>query len=329
MFRESAAIFFVAASCVAAPGGHLVEAISDECDTVSPIWSAGLRGMPESLVSQNGILSIRSIDNGDDDYPSAEDMISNYADDLLRALAISERPSVISWVWLPPFEQWPSGVNASGYREWFGMRVTAYDQSLPLNNGLYWPGIYVSTDDAGPCFIARVGDGYGPDITIGRIPTAGWWSLGLSWNEQGETEYYAAPGRVALTDAHLLHVTPKYDDPAANRTLDELKGNFWALRMTYPSTGQLSADWRVEYLRVYVRTPPALPKVTINLIGPQVRIEIAGTTRGFRYLLQRSGNLATWSTIDDFVSEGENRIVQEAASKRAFYRVARPEQDLP
>lgn len=192
---QAALFILLSSTCLAAPGGHLVEAISDECETLSPIWGPGLRGMPESLTIQSGALSIRSIDNGDDDYPSAEDMVSTYADQLARPLAVAEGPSVVTWVWFPPFDQWPTGVNASGFREWFGFRVTAYDAALPLNNGYYWPGIYASTDDAGPCFIARVGDGYGPDVTIGRIATSGWWTLGLSWNEQGETEYYAAPGR--------------------------------------------------------------------------------------------------------------------------------------
>jgi hypothetical protein len=43
--------FLVGASiCLAdTPGGYLVEAISDECDTVNPIWGPGLRGMPEFL----------------------------------------------------------------------------------------------------------------------------------------------------------------------------------------------------------------------------------------------------------------------------------------
>ena len=79
--------------------------------------------------------------------------------------------------------------NASGLREWLGLRVTAYDSCMPFYNGLYWPGIYVANDDNGPCFIARVGDGFAPDVTIGRIATAGWWTLGLGWNADGRTEY--------------------------------------------------------------------------------------------------------------------------------------------
>jgi hypothetical protein len=323
--RKTAAAYFLLASvCLAAPGGHLVEAISDECNSLSPIWSAGLRGMPEVLTFANGIMSIRSVDNGDDAYPSAEDMISTYSDQLHRSLGASERPSVVAWVWLPPFEEWPTGYNAAQLREWLGFRVTAYDQDLPTSAGFYWPGIYISTDDAGPCLIARVGDGYGADVTIGRIAAPGWWTLGLSWNEQGRTEYYAAPGRVTLTSADLLHVTPDHNDPVANRSLDQLIGNFWALRMTYPPTGQLSTDWRVDHLRVYVRTPPPLPQVTLRREGGKVRLDIAGCARGFRYLLESSHNLTTWSTIDDFVSDGAPRTVIDTLVAKRFYRVARP-----
>ncbi|HEX8680526.1 MAG TPA: hypothetical protein VF683_11225, partial [Chthoniobacterales bacterium] len=102
-------------NCLAAPGGHLVEALSDECDARNPIWVAGLRGMPELLTVDNGVLSIRSVDNGDDLYPSAEDMTSTYADQIGRALDAAEGPSIVAWIWLPPFAEWPSGVNASGF----------------------------------------------------------------------------------------------------------------------------------------------------------------------------------------------------------------------
>lgn len=308
MLARAAALLLLPLGCIAAPpGGHLVEAISDECDSVSPIWGPGLRGMPEVLTATNGLLSIRSIDNGDDDYPSAEDMISTYADQLLRPLSAAERPSVVTWVWLPRFNEWPTGTNAAGLREWLGFRVTAYDAGLPSSTGFYFPGIFIATDDAGPCLIARVGDGYTEDVTIALIASPGWWTLGLSWNEAGETEYYAAPGRLTLTSSDLLHVPPRSANPEANRSIDDLIGNFWALRMTYPSTGQISTNWIVDHLRVYVGTAPALPAVTVSTSSGQPQIEMVGCERGFRYLVQRSEDLVAWATIDDFVSDGGNR----------------------
>jgi hypothetical protein len=252
---QGAALIFHPAKCVAAPGGSLVAAISDEFDTLKPMWVPGLRGMPEFLTIHDGVLSMRSVDNGDDSYPSAEDMLCTYADQIGRSLNASERPSIVAQVWFPPFDQWPTGTNASGFREWLGLRVTAYDADLPYNNGLYWPGIYVATDDAGPCFIARVGDGYAPDVTIGRIPTAGWWTLGIAWNKDGRLECYAAPGRVTLTRNDLLHTTPTQPLAEANRSLDQVVGTFLALRMTDPPTGQLSPDWRLDSVRVYVEPP--------------------------------------------------------------------------
>ena len=112
------------ADCLPAPGGHVVDAISDEFDTLKPMWGPGLRGMPEFLTIQNGILSIRSIDDGDDNYPSAEDMICTYSNQIGRSLDASEAPSLVACVWLPPFNEWPTGTNASDFREWFGVRVT-------------------------------------------------------------------------------------------------------------------------------------------------------------------------------------------------------------
>lgn len=270
------------------------------------------------------MLSIRSIDNGDDPYPSAEDMTSTYAEQIGRALEAAEGPSIVATIWLPPFDEWPSGVNASGFREWLGVRVTARDAQLPLNSGFYFPGIYVATDDAGPCLIARVGDGYADDVTIARVATPGWWTLGLAWNAEGRTEYYAAPGRVSLTSADLLHVTPNFEDPAANRSMDQLVGNFIALRMTYPPTGQLSPDWRMDNFRVYTRTPPASPKLALRVEAGEARLEIVGSSRGYRYLLQRSSDLKSWQTALDFVSDGDTAAFAEPATSRGFYRVARP-----
>ncbi|HEY4282011.1 MAG TPA: hypothetical protein VGM62_03035 [Chthoniobacterales bacterium] len=313
-----------AAGCLAAPWGYLVDALSDECDTINPIWEPGLRGMPEVLTIQSGALSVRSIDNGDDPYPSAEDMITTYSNQIGRALDASEGPSITAQIWLPPFDQWPSGVNASEFREWFGIRVTAYDADLPVDYSLYWPGIYIATDDNGPCLIARVGDSYAPDVTIGRITTDGWWTVGLAFNSQGITEYYAAPGRVALTDADRLHVTPTFSDPVANRSIDQLIGNFIALRMTYPPTGQLSPNWLVDNFRVYVKTPPKLPVLSPHVQGGTDNIGVTAGSRGFRYLLQRSEDLAGWDTVTNYVSDGQDWTYSGAVSGRAFFHVRLP-----
>ena len=325
-FRSTAiTLLCAAAHCQAVPGGYLVEAISDEFDSLNAMWGPGLRGMPESLTFADGILSIRSVDNGDDAYPSAEDMISTYSAQLGRYLYAEEEPSVVAWIWLPPFEQWPQGTNYSGFREWFGVRVTAYDPTQPDYGGFYWPGIYVANDDAGPCFIARVGDGYGADTTIGRIATSGWWTVGLAWNAEGRTEYYAAPGRVVLTAADLLHTDPGDPFlPVANRSIDQLVGSFLAIRMTYPSTNELSTDWRIDSLHIYVNAPHPLPTLTPSTEPGGFRLDIAGCERGFRYLLQSSTDLVNWNPVANVLSDGNPWIVHEPAAARRFYRIARP-----
>jgi len=323
-FFSSAVAFFLQSSQAAPPGGNLVEGISDECDTLSPIWHSGLRGWPDALSVQDGLLSIRSCNGDNGDYPSARDMVSTYADQIGRALDLSEGPSVMTSVWLPLFSCWPTGENASGYREWLGFRVTAYDVSLSVDSGLYCPGIYIGNDDDGQCLIARVGDGYSDDVTIGRITAPGWWTLGMSWDAQGRTQYYAAPGEVTLTDADLLYSPPISVDPAANRSLTQLIGNFWALRMTYPPTGDLSPDWRADFYRVFVGTQPALPLIALCVSGGIAQVEITGCSRGFRYLLEASDDLINWTTVDDAISDGSVQTFQEPTSNRRFYRVARP-----
>jgi hypothetical protein len=326
-FAVALTFFFISLGGIclgAVPGGSLVDAASDECDTINPIWKPGLRGMPEYLTIQNGALSIRSIDNGDDPYPSAEDMITTYSDQIGRPLDASDEPSVVASVWFPPFSEWPTGVNATDFREWLGFRVGAVDAGLPENGGLYFPGIFVSTDDAGPCLIARVGDGYHADVTIRRVSVSGWWTLGLSWNAEGRTEYYAAPGQVTLTAQNLLYTEPTMSDPIANRSMDQLLGNFWALRMTYPSTGQLSPNWLIDFTRVYVGNPAPMPRLVAAVVNRKAHVEIDGSAQGFRYLFQRSIDLVHWTTIMDAVSDGNDLVYEETLSASQFFRVARP-----
>lgn len=322
---STAVLLLLAAHCLAVPGGYLVDGISDEFDSLDPMWGPGLRGMPESLTFADGILSIRSVDNGDDAYPSAEDMTSTYSDRLGRYLYAEEEPSVVAWIWLPPFDEWPQGTNLDNFRQWFAVRVTAYDPTQPYYDGFYWPGIYIANDDDGPCLVARVGDGFGADTTIGRITTSGWWTVGLSWNAEGRTEYYAAPGRVVLTAADLLHTVP--DDPfvlAANRSIDQLVGSFLAIRMTYPSTNELSPDWRIDSLRIYVNAPHPLPTLTPSTEAGGFRLDIAGCERGFRYLLLSSEDLVDWNPAAEILSDGAPWTVHQPATTRRFYRIARP-----
>jgi hypothetical protein len=94
--------------------------------------------------------------------------------------------------------------------------------------------------------------------------------------------------------------------------------------MTYPPTGQLSSNWLIDFDRVYVGVAPAMPSVTPSMVNGQYRLEIAGCARGFRYLLQRSKNLTSWTTIEDVISDGNVWVFQEPVSSPLFYRVARP-----
>lgn len=280
--------------------------------------------MPELLTADGGLLTIQSVDNADDPFPSAEDMISTYDEQIGRSLEAVEGPSVVTWVWLPPFAAWPGGMNAAGFREWLGFRVTAFDAELVNGSGFYWPGIFVANDDFGPVLMARVGDGYAPDVPIARVEVSGWWTLGIAFSWDGRTEYYAAPGRVPLAGVHLLHTTPTFAQPEANRTMDRLVGNFWALRMTYPPTGQLSPAWTTDFFRVYVRAAPVLPSLHAKMNNGVAQLQIVGCQRGFRYLLQRSTDLKDWQVIADVISDGENWRHEEPGEQQVFYRVARP-----
>ena len=80
----------------------------------------------------------------------------------------------------------------------------------------------------------------------------------------------------------------------------------------------------MDNFRVYTKMAPALPLVRPERQAGNANVAIDGCSRGYRYLLQRSDDLANWQTALDFVSDGNVLMYSEAASARGFYRVARP-----
>jgi hypothetical protein len=116
--------------------------------------------------------------------------------------------------------------------------------------------------------------------------------------------------------------------PNANRSIDQLVGNFLALRMTYPSTGELSPNWLVDSIRIYVKTAPALPTIIPSLHEGEFQLDITGCERGFRYVLQASDDLLNWAPIAESVSNGGVWTVRESASDHRFYRVTQPDPEF-
>ncbi|MEQ1862256.1 MAG: hypothetical protein ABMA13_20250 [Chthoniobacteraceae bacterium] len=355
-FRDAASRCYLAALCLCAGGfalggvpglGVVVDAISDEFEapwsfnsqtnlSANGLWYGSFRGAPEVIqlvtppdgatAESASALRLRSIDVSDDGNPGMEDLVSDFYDSTVlgRFLDFAEQPSFVTFAWFPPVADWPLAQNV------FGFRLAAWDDTLVSGgnpHGEYYPSIWAYRDSDGLGYLnARVGDGVVYDVIIAQITSTGWFTLGLSWNAQGQIEYYAAPGRRALGADDLL-----YTDTVSARRLDTVPYHFFSLR--FPASGSVSPDFLADRCRAFTRSAPALPSLgSLARAGTSFSMTIAGMTSGFGYRVERSATLAvnSWQEVERFVSNGQGRAFADTyAGSTMFYRVARGTETLP
>jgi hypothetical protein len=352
--RHVSALLFaslIVSSGAGVPGvGIVIDAISDEFEppwtfdyqanvSSNGLWYGSFRGAPETLqlitppggtdATSTTALRLRSVDTADVDYPGSEDLVSQFYSTTLfgRAVSFAEEPSYVTWAWFPAISTWPLTVDGSNC---FGFRVAARDHTLigPDNsNGEYYPSIWAYRGSDGQGYlVARVGDGYVEDVPIASVPSGGWYTLGMSWNAQGQTEYYAASGRVALQTGHRL-----YTDTVSGRKLEVVPYHFYSIR--FPATGSASPDFLADRCRVFTRALPAIPALNaLSLAASTFRMNIAGATAGFMYRVEKRASLSTgaWQEVERFISNGQPRaFVNSATGTQMFYRVARGAETPP
>jgi hypothetical protein len=139
-------------------------------------------------------------------------------------LPVSQCPSVVTRVYLPPFEEWGTRAGAHfGFR--LSLATTKYTTSTTSRgrisspareNETYWPGLFADLIPANKTksgqteYVWRVrGDSRGYDFPGKSITTAGWWTLGMSVTPNGQVHYYARPGVEDLTlDDHIISQFP-------------------------------------------------------------------------------------------------------------------------
>ena len=333
---------FVGSAIAGVPGiGNVIDAISDEFEapwsydyaqnrSANGLWYVPFRGPPEvmelipppeGLVPGSTMsLRLRSIDNGDDPYPGAEDLVTVFYHTTAfgRLLARAENPSFTTWVHLPPISDWPPEQNS------FGFRVAAWDSSLiSMTNALgeYYPSIWTYRgSDGNGYLVARVGDGFTPDLIIAELPGPGWYTFGISWNAAGRIEYYATPGRGTFAAGDLI-----YTDTLSSRVIEFAVYHFFSLR--FPPTGALSPDFVVDRCRVFTQaalSPPSLRVVSI--VNHLVSLTAGAGTPGFAWRVERSPTLApnSWQPIETFLNGAAAHSLSDPAPTPAmFYRLSR------
>ena len=193
-------------------------------------WYEGMkRGQPDiirrvatpkgGLPGSNGSLLLRSLHTGIPRSPSyqlqQDDFIADVNYKLGGAIPVSQTPSVVVRVFLPPVDQWE---NRSGPH--FALRTAVDPQggsryASRSQNETYYPGMFVefeSKTDTGRDYdsahLRFRANQWGSDFKALELTQTGWWTLGLSFTPDGQVHYYAKPGVEELTEKD--HITSQY-----------------------------------------------------------------------------------------------------------------------
>ena len=197
-----------------------------------------------------------------------DDLIYNMQKVTGRGMSVADNPSVVTRVYMPPFEQWEKrngptfGFRAGCYTH---ATITGKDHPDKGRFGLeeYWPGMFVCFEPANPkrktedsAYLRIRGGRNGGEIRGPKIEQTGWWTLGLSFSPDGMVHYFASPGVDELTMDD--HITSQY--PYGYRT--ELLKTFFYNVCTQDDGKTWSTPWVIDDPKVYFvkRQVAATPK---------------------------------------------------------------------
>jgi len=197
-----------------------------------------------------------------------DDLIYNMQKVTGRGISVVDSPSVVTRVYMPPFEQWEKRNGPS-----FGFRAGCYTHATITGKdhpdkgrfGLeeYWPGMFVCFEPANAkrktpdsAHLRIRGGRNGGEIRGPKIDETGWWTLGLSFSPDGMVHYFASKGVDDLTMDD--HITSQF--PYGYRT--ELLKTFFYNVCTRDDDKTWSTPWVIDDPKVYFvkRQMAATPK---------------------------------------------------------------------
>lgn len=192
-------------------------------------WFEGMkRGQPDvvrrvtppegGLPGSTGALLMTSLRTGGQ-YPSRtlqqEDLIANVFQRVGK-IPVSREPSVVTRVWMPPFEEWENRVGQCHFAFRLALEQRPYVSYSSFSTGeehLVFPGIFVNLvrnpkakEDGHPYAISmwmKATSG-GRPIRGPQTTQTGWWTMGMSVSPDGKVNYFAKPGIENLTAEDLI-----------------------------------------------------------------------------------------------------------------------------
>lgn len=182
-----------------------------------------------------------------------------------RYIPVSQGPSVVVRVYVPPFDEFEDRTGSS-----FGLRATTRgkkpdkDETEP-----YWPGIFVNfkrpadrhKNEAPAYWVIRASNP-GGDYRSLPIKESGWYTLGMSFTGDGMIHYYIREGVGDLT--------------ASNRVASQFPYNFQCLYFIDvffdvfgSNDGQnWTTGWIIDDPAVYLAYPPRVPYTVVQARKP-------------------------------------------------------------
>lgn len=182
-----------------------------------------------------------------------DDLLMMFNKKLGRSISPSWQPSCTVRVFLPPWEDWEKRNGPS-----FGMRCDCMGRNPDGSVEAYWPGMFIllnnqKTKEGEKVSAAKLtirGDRMGRDVRSLDIEEPGWWTLGMSFTEDGQVHYFAHKGVEDLTtEDHLMSSFP-YGQRCTTFN------NFFFNVANWDSGHTWSTPWVIDDPKVYV-IPPA------------------------------------------------------------------------
>ena len=144
-----------------------------------------------------------------------DDFVCDVMYRLKGSVPVSRAPSVVTRVFVPPFEEWENRNGCS-----FAFRCALQPRERRHNTpddepDTYWPGFLIDFEskdngrDADRAFIRVRARTSGTDYRRIEIKESGWWTLGMSFSRDGHVHYYVKKGVEDLTEKdHIASHTP-------------------------------------------------------------------------------------------------------------------------
>jgi hypothetical protein len=182
-----------------------------------------------------------------------DDLLMMFNKRLGRYVPMAWQPSCTVRVYLPPWEDWEKRNGAS-----FGVRCDCNGRNPDGSEEAYWPGMFIlrnntKAKDGKITEAAKLtirGDKLGRDVRSLDITEPGWWTLGISFSEDGQVHYYAHQGVADLTAED--HLMSSY--PYGERCLT--MNNFFFNVANMDNGHTWSTPWVIDDPKVYVIPPP-------------------------------------------------------------------------